>query len=144
MTTSPHDDQAQSIALACVRFARTLRGRRPDAGVTLAQLATLNALAEDGPLTPGQLADRERVTPPTISRVIASLYDLELVDRGPHPTDGRQVIVSINDAGRQIINDENSARRAWLHQQLRSLTDHERDALAEAATILERLHGTSD
>lgn len=144
MTTSPHDDQAQSIALACVRFARTLRGHRPAAGVTLAQLATLNALAEDGPLTPGQLADRERVTPPTISRVIASLHDLELVDRDAHPTDGRQVIVSLNDAGRQIINDENTARQAWLHQQLRNLTDYERDTLAEAATILERLHDTSD
>lgn len=122
-----------------MRFARHLRGRRRDSLVSLTQLSALNALANDGPLTPGQLAARERVQPPSMTRVIASLADLGLVRRAPHPTDGRQVIVSLSDEGEQLITGEAAAREAWLRGKLAELTEEQRSTLNGAVGILNGL-----
>jgi DNA-binding MarR family transcriptional regulator len=75
MTTTTHEDQAQTLALSVVRFGRTLRARRTAAAISHNQLATLSALAPDGPLTAGQLADREHVQAPSISRIVAALHE---------------------------------------------------------------------
>ncbi|GAA4407447.1 MarR family winged helix-turn-helix transcriptional regulator [Tsukamurella soli] len=130
---------AGDLALAVVRFARHLRGRRRDSTVSLTQLSALNALANDGPLTPGQLAARERVQPPSMTRVIASLSDLGLVSREPHPTDGRQVIVSLSDQGEHVINGEARAREAWLRGKLEQLSDEDVTTLGDAVVILNKL-----
>ncbi|MDF0529823.1 MarR family transcriptional regulator [Tsukamurella sp. 8F] len=135
-----NDDRlAGDLALAVVRFARHLRGRRKDSTVSLTQLSALNALASDGPLTPGQLAARERVQPPSMTRVIASLADLGLVSREPHPTDGRQVIVSLSDEGEHVINGEAEAREAWLRGRLDELSSADRDTLGGAVGIINRI-----
>ena len=47
-------------------------------------------------MTPGALATRERVRPPSMTRVIASLCELGFVARDAHPADGRQVLVSVS------------------------------------------------
>ncbi|CAM3941579.1 MULTISPECIES: MarR family winged helix-turn-helix transcriptional regulator [Tsukamurella] len=137
--TDNDDRLAGDLSLATVRFARHLRGRRRDSLVSLTQLSALNALANDGPLTPGQLAARERVQPPSMTRVIASLADLGLVRRAPHPTDGRQVIVSLSEEGEQVITGEARAREAWLRGKLDELTPAERQTLDGAVNILNRL-----
>src|SRR3954468_4858254 len=80
---------ASDLSLAVMRLARQLRFRRPESPVTLSQLSALATLAKDGAMTPGALAIRERVRPPSMTRVIASLADLGLVVRTAHPTDGR-------------------------------------------------------
>ncbi len=139
VTTSTDDRLAGDLALAVVRFARHLRGRRKDSSVSLTQLSALNALASDGPLTPGQLAARERVQPPSMTRVIASLSDLGLVSREPHPTDGRQVIVSLSDEGEHIITGEAKAREAWLRGRLAELSPEQIDTLGGAVAIMNQL-----
>lgn len=88
-------------------------------------------------MTPGALAARERVQPPSMTRVIASLADLGLVDRTPHPTDGRQIIVSLSEAGRSLILDEEVAREAWLSTRLRGLDEPQLSTLRGAVSILE-------
>ena len=127
------------LSLAVVRFARHLRGRRRDSIVSLTQLSALNALQTDGPLTPGQLAARERVQPPSMTRVIASLTDLGLVRREPHPTDGRQVIVSISDSGLRVLEGEHEAREAWLRCKLSGLEEGELVMLGESVSLLNRM-----
>ena len=87
-------------------------------------------------MTPGALAAHERVQPPSMTRVIASLSDIGLVDRTPHPTDGRQIIVSLSDLGREVIEDEASAREAWLSEQLTKLNQTQLDTLRNAVVIL--------
>ena len=70
-------------------------------------------------MTPGALAIRERVRPPSMTRVIASLCELGFVDRCAHPDDGRQVLVSASDAGAELIEAERGASlREWLQQRL--------------------------
>ena len=67
--TDADDRLANDLSLAVVRLARQLRFRRPDSPVSLTQLSALATFAKDGPMTPGTLATRERVRPPSMTRV---------------------------------------------------------------------------
>lgn len=95
-------------------------------------------------MTPGALASRERVQPPSMTRVIASLAELGLVVRTPHPTDGRQVIVSLSPAGQALIADEASAREAWMTAQLAGLDEAQLTILRDAVDIIGSLVSDSD
>ena len=127
---------ASDLSLAVMRLARQLRFRRPQSPVSLSQLSALATLAKEGPITPGALAIRERVRPPSMTRVIASLADLGFVDRVAHPDDGRQVLVSVSDAGAELLEAERQASQEWLAQRLESLAGDERDTLRVAATLI--------
>lgn len=87
-------------------------------------------------MTPGALAIRERVRPPSMTRVIASLVDLGFVDRVAHPDDRRQVLVSVSPAGHDLIEAERRASREWLQQRLAELTPEQRRTLLEAADLM--------
>jgi len=89
-----------------------------------------------GPMTPGALAIRERVRPPSMTRVIASLADLGFVDRVAHPDDGRQVLVSVSAAGAELLEAERQASQEWLAQRLEKLGVSERDTLRVAADLI--------
>ncbi|NQE66416.1 putative HTH-type transcriptional regulator [Nocardia gamkensis] len=95
-------------------------------------------------MTPGALAAKERVQPPSMTRVIASLTDLDLVERNPHPTDGRQIIVSLSQAGRALIADEASAREAWMTEQLSTLTEEQLVVLTRAVAIMKQIVAESE
>ncbi|MCX4093311.1 MarR family winged helix-turn-helix transcriptional regulator [Nocardia sp. alder85J] len=129
---------AAELSLAVVRLTRHLRGRRAEAQISLTQLSALATLNRDGAMTPGALAARERVQPPSMTRVIASLAELKLVQREPHPTDGRQIIVSLSEAGRALIDDENHAREVWLTGQLSGLPPQQLEVLREAIVIMKQ------
>ncbi len=87
-------------------------------------------------MTPGALAIRERVRPPSMTRVIASLADVGLVDRAPHPVDGRQVLVSVSQAGAELVRAARRARQEWLAERLATLDSDRRDTLRHAADIM--------
>lgn len=87
-------------------------------------------------MTPGALAMRERVRPPSMTRVIASLVDLGFVARKAHPDDGRQVLVSVSDAGRQLIEVERRASQEWLKARLAQLQPEQRNTLLVAADLM--------
>mgnify|MGYP001553642489 CR=1 FL=1 len=127
---------ASDLSLAVVRLARQLRFRRPDSPVSLSQLSALATLDKEGPITPGALAIRERVRPPSMTRVIASLAELGFVDRCAHPDDGRQVLVSVSSAGRDLLDVERRASQEWLQQRLAQLHPDERKTLLAAADLM--------
>lgn len=127
---------ASDLSLAVMRLARQLRFRRPNSPVSLSQLSALATLAKEGAMTPGALAVRERVRPPSMTRVIASLADLGFVDRVAHPVDGRQVLVSVSDAGADLLETERRASREWLNQRLALLGSADRDTLRNAADLM--------
>ncbi|MGW6375696.1 Rv0880 family HTH-type transcriptional regulator [Rhodococcus sp. NPDC055112] len=135
---------ASDLSLAVVRLTRHLRGRRTDSQVSLTQLSALASLSADGPLTPGALAAKERVQPPSMTRVIASLADLGLVVRTPHPTDGRQIIVSLSDSGQALVTDETSAREKWMNDRLAALDDSQIAVLRESVEIISSMVSDSE
>jgi len=112
--------------------------------VTLTQLSALATLKKCGAMTPGELAAKEVVQPPSMTRVIAALEDQGYVTRRPHPTDGRQSIVELTADGTGYVLADISAREAWLDKRLAELTDAERATLAEAAEIIDRMAGQPD
>lgn len=130
---------AGELSLSIVRFARHLRSMRQHSLISLTNLSALNVLASDGPLTPGQLATRERIRPPSMTRIVGSLTELGLIKRIAHPTDGRQVIVSLSEEGEQLIESESAAREEWLRSKLDALAPEERKVLREAADLLTTL-----
>lgn len=87
-------------------------------------------------MTPGALAIRERVRPPSMTRVIASLAEEGLVERAPHPVDGRQVLVSVSESGAELVKAARRARQEWLGERLATLDDGQRDALRNAAELI--------
>ncbi len=127
-----------------VRLTRHLRGRRTDSLISLTQLSVLATLHREGAMTPGALATKERVQPPSMTRVIASLTDMGLVARTPHPTDGRQIIVSLSPAGEKLLLDEASAREAWMTEQLSHLDQEQLDVLARAVEIMNGIVAESE
>jgi DNA-binding MarR family transcriptional regulator len=141
-----HNDEklASDLAIAVVRLTRHLRGRRAASPVSLTQLSALATLNREGPMTPGAIAARERVQPPSMTRVIASLADLGMVKREPHPTDGRQVIVTLSQSGTDVVVDEANAREEWLRAQLKRLDDEQMCTLREAVGIIESIVAESD
>jgi DNA-binding MarR family transcriptional regulator len=135
---------ATALRISVSRLARRLRVERtepgPD-GVMLSdtQLAALAALERHGTMTPGELAENEKVQPPSMTRVIAALSDWGLVSRAPHATDRRQVVLTVTPAGRELVTRTRRRREAWLARRLAELTPQERAVLRAAAPILEKL-----
>lgn len=130
---------ASLLRLSVMRLARRLRAERQDLSLTLTQLATLATLERHGALTPRALAEHEKVQPPSMTRILAALEERGLVRRAPHPTDGRQQVVSITEESLAMLAEDRRRRDAWLAQRLGELTADERAALRAAAPLLERL-----
>ncbi len=136
-------DLASRLRLAVVRLNRRLRAQRDaEAVATLTQLSAMASLHRHGPMSPRELAARERVQPPSMTRVIAALTEGGFVDRSPHPTDGRQTVVALTEAGRSYIDAEVSARERWLDARLAELSPDERAVLWRAAEIIDRISST--
>jgi DNA-binding MarR family transcriptional regulator len=120
-----------------MRAERVAQGLQPELSDT--QLAALAALEKHPGMTPSELAEHEKVQPPSITRVIASLEERGLIQRMPHSTDRRQVVLSVTDQGRDVVRKLRQLREAWLARRLRELAPAERAVLREALPILEKL-----
>jgi len=130
---------ASELRLGVMRLARRLRLERSDDAMSLNQLAVMGTLERHGRLTVGQLAAHEKVRPPSMTRTVACLQESGHVQRAPHETDGRQVVVELTEVGRARVLADRRRRDAWMAQRLKELTKAERDVLRAAAPILDRL-----
>jgi DNA-binding MarR family transcriptional regulator len=133
------DELAKTLREAIQRLNRRVRQARPVGDLTFSQLSALTSLQLAGALTPRELADMERVQPPTMTKIVGKLEDRGLVARTPHPTDGRQVILAATELGRAVFAQFEQARNEWLAAQLAELTPEQRDTLASAAAILQQV-----
>jgi DNA-binding MarR family transcriptional regulator len=132
---------ASSLRVSVARLGRRLRTEHGDAApaVSAGWVAVLGVLYREGDRTPGQLAQHERVQPPSMTRTVSCMEAEGLVERHPHPTDGRQVVVRLSERGREVLLADRRRRDAWLNRRLRELTPEERSVLRQAAPILEKL-----
>jgi DNA-binding MarR family transcriptional regulator len=130
---------ASELRTSVMRLARRLRRMRADTTLSLGQLAALGTIDRHGAMTPGELAAHERVQPPSMTRIVKALEEAGYVTRTPHPTDGRQVVVTLTPAGVTMLKEDRRQREAWLAQRLRDLTPEERELLHRAAEVIDRL-----
>jgi DNA-binding MarR family transcriptional regulator len=133
------DDLAKTLREAIQRLNRRVRQARPVGDLTFGQLSALTSILLAGALTPRELADLERVQPPTMTKIVGKLEERGLVMRSPHPTDGRQVILAPTEEGRAIYAQFELARNAWLSAHLEQLSSDDRDVLYRAAEIMQQV-----
>jgi DNA-binding MarR family transcriptional regulator len=136
--TGPELQLAARLRLAITRMARRLR-QESGSDLGPSQLAALATLERHGPLTPSELAERERIRRPGATRILARLAEAGLVERLPDPADGRSAIVSVSDTGRSLLRRLRRRKTAYLATRIRELPREDVRALARAAEVLERL-----
>jgi DNA-binding MarR family transcriptional regulator len=131
-------DLASRLRLDIARMARRLR-QEAGAELSPSQTAALATIERHGPLTPSELADRERVQRPTVTRVLARLELAGLVQRAADPQDRRSSLVSISGDGRALLQAARARKDAYLSRRIDALETSDREALERAAAILERM-----
>lgn len=129
---------AEDLRISIARLSRRLRAQG-GSSLSATQHAALAAVDRHRSMTPGELAELEKVQPPSMTRVIAVLEEQRLMVRSPHPTDGRQVVLQITDKGKSLLKEERRRKEVWLARRLHELTNEERAILRQAAPILEKL-----
>jgi DNA-binding MarR family transcriptional regulator len=133
------DELARTLRESIQRLNRRVRQTRAVGDLTFSQLSALTSLQLAGALTPRELADVERVQPPTMTKIVGKLEERGLVVRTPHPTDGRQVILAPTERGRAMYAQFEKVRNEWLAAQLAALSVDDREVLARAADILRQV-----
>jgi DNA-binding MarR family transcriptional regulator len=137
-TTSAAPHLASRLRLAVARTARRLR-QEAGGGLSPTLTAALASIESHGPLTPSELADRERIKRPTATRLIGTLEDGGYVTRTSDPSDRRSSLIAVTPEGRDLMRTLRTRKDAYLAQRLRKLSAEERETLDRAADLLERL-----
>jgi DNA-binding MarR family transcriptional regulator len=103
------------------------------------EAAVMGRLDRDGPATTADLARAESVKPQSMGATIAALEEMGLVERKPHPTDGRQINIVLTAKGAAVRKSAKDAKTTWLAQALAQLDEQERQTLLAAGAIIKRL-----
>jgi DNA-binding MarR family transcriptional regulator len=136
ITTTP--DLAVRLRLAITRTSRRLR-QEAGTGLSPTLTSALATIDTHGPLTPSELATRERVQRPTATRLVARLEVLGVLQRAADPADRRSSLLSVTPEGRALLEEMRGRKTAYLAHRIEKLDSDERAALDRAAAILERL-----
>jgi DNA-binding MarR family transcriptional regulator len=128
-------DFIQAIGLLMRRARATAASHE----LSLTESAVMARLAKEGPATTADLARAEGMKPQSMGTTIAALEAIGMVERKPHPTDGRQVNIQLTAKGTAVRNSAKDAKRTWLAQAIAQLDDQERETLFGAGEIIKRL-----
>ena len=128
---------AGELRLACMRISRRVRFESTHE-LPPHQFSVLVRL-EETPRTPGELAEIERVSAPSMTRTVGALVERGMVARTADPSDGRQVILSLTVEGRRVLKEIRHRRDQWMTVRVKSLSPEEQDVLRRAASILSRV-----
>jgi DNA-binding MarR family transcriptional regulator len=128
-------DFTQAVGL----LVRRLRAAAASHELSLTEAAVMARLANDGPATTADLARAESMKPQSMGATIAALEEMGLVERKPHPTDGRQVNIELTAKGAAVRTSAGDAKRTWLAQAIAQLDKHEQATLFAAGEIIKRL-----
>jgi DNA-binding MarR family transcriptional regulator len=135
--TSENDviDFAQTIG----QLVRRVRAAASAHELSLTEASVLGRLERDGPATTADLARAENVKPQSMGATIAALEERGLLERKPHPTDGRQVNIGLTAKGAEVRTTAREAKRMWLARAIAELEEEDRETLFKAGEIIKRL-----
>jgi DNA-binding MarR family transcriptional regulator len=140
MTAADLDRVGGELSASMGRLVRRLRQVHVDGDLTLSQASVLFCLERDGPATPGTLATLEQITPQSMGAILVALEETGLVSRSGDPSDGRRVLMSITNAGRESLQGVRHEKARRLGRAIATGFDPaEQRRLAEAIPLLERL-----
>ena len=118
---------------------RRIRAASASHDLSWTEASVLSRLARNGPATTADLARAEGVKPQSMGTTIAMLEELGIVERKPHPTDGRQVHIELTARGAAVRASAKDARWTWLTEAVAQLDERERQTLFAAGEIIKRL-----
>jgi DNA-binding MarR family transcriptional regulator len=121
------------------QLVRRVRAAAASHELSLTESAVMARLARDGAATTADLARSEGMKPQSMGTTIAALEEMGMVERKPHPTDGRQVNIALTAKGAAVRKSAKDAKRTWLAQAVAQLDDEERETLFAAGEIIKRL-----
>jgi DNA-binding MarR family transcriptional regulator len=127
------------LSLAIGQLVRRLRMEANPGELTWSQSTTLARLDKAGAMTTADLARSEFVKPQSMGTTLADLEQAGLVQRRPHPTDGRQVLFELTAEGTEARRQRNIAKREWLLAAMERLEPVEQQTLIAAAALIKRL-----
>lgn len=131
---------ADELTTLVSQLSRRLRATTAQDALTPSQVSVMARLGQDGPATTAALARAELVRPQSMRMTLSALEERGLVARAPHPTDGRQVVLSLTEAGELLRGAGRRARRGWLAEAIDArLSPAEQDALTDVLPLLRRL-----
>jgi len=128
-------DLTQAIGL----LVRRVRAAATTHELSLTEGAVMGRLAKDGPATTADLARAEGMKPQSMGATIATLEEMGIVERTPHPTDGRQMHIELTAKGAAVRKSVGDAKRTWLAQAIAQLDKQEQETLFAAGEIIKRL-----
>jgi DNA-binding MarR family transcriptional regulator len=128
-------DFTQAIGL----LVRRVRAAAASHELSLTESAVMSRLDKNGPSTIAELARAESMKPQSMGTTVAALEEMGLVERKPHPTDGRQVNIELTAKGAAVRKSTRDAKRTWLAQAIAQLDEQERETLFKAGEIIKRL-----
>jgi DNA-binding MarR family transcriptional regulator len=128
-------DFGQAIGL----LVRRVRAAATSTELSLTESAVLARLAKDGAATTADLARAEAVKPQSMGTTIAALEKMGLIERKPHPTDGRQVNIKLTAKGTAVRKSTLDEKWAWLANAIAQLDEPERETLFKAGEIIKRM-----
>jgi DNA-binding MarR family transcriptional regulator len=136
----------KTLAIAVIDFTqaigllvRRVRAEAASHELSLTEAAVMARLAQDGPTTTADLARAEGMKPQSMGTTIAALEEMGMVERKPHPTDGRQVNIELTGKGAAVRESAKNAKRTWLTQAIAQLDKQEQATLFAAGEIIKRL-----
>lgn len=142
MPVDTQHEVASRLRFATMRLARLLRQHAdPDTGLSQSLLSVLTTINRVGPVALGQLADLERVQPPSMTRMLDQLEARGMVVREPDPVDRRVARVRLLPPAERLIDEIRSKKTEYLGARLADLTAADVAALQAALPALERLAG---
>ncbi len=135
------DNSATELALALGLLVRRIRSAAPAESHELSwtQKAVMLRLEAAGPATTAELARAEGVKPQSMGATVAALEEMGMVERRPHPTDGRQMNIALTAKGARVRKDAGIAKRTWLAQALARLDTKEQKKLPALTALIKRL-----
>jgi DNA-binding MarR family transcriptional regulator len=134
------NDVAGALRVSIGLFMRRLRQVQAEGELTLPETSALARLDRDGPTTPSGLARLEQISPQSMGATLGALEVRGLVERRPDPKDGRQVVMSLTEAGLQALRNRRNARTEQLARALSTeFTRSELQQLMAVAPLIERL-----
>jgi DNA-binding MarR family transcriptional regulator len=142
MADLTHGDDAAAVnALrsAVMLLSRRLKHQRVDESLSPTEMSVLATLARCGSATPGELARKEHVQPPSMTRIVALLENKGLVSLESHPEDRRQKVVTQTGRAEAMLEESRRKRNAFLAGLVEGLDEEEWAKLREAAPVLEKL-----
>ncbi len=134
-----HDASIADFVHAVGLLIRRVRAAAAAHELSWSEAAVLGRLAQDGPATTADLARAEAVRPQSMGATVAALEERGLVERKPHPTDGRQVNIVLTAKGAAVRKSSKDAKLTWLAQAIAGLDDKDRETLFAAGEIIKRL-----